>query len=459
MSRRRSADYFLTVLQGAGLVGPLAIAWVSDRLGRRAVVTQITLLLSAIMTVWLAYQTSLGAAFLFEFDSLRQRRRSAQLADANHDQRLRPRRSHRRGFFDLLFRRLYLRTDLDFDRRLRDAKSRFHAGVLGRRIDLLGRHVAVNLRQGKFQGGDAPLNFQSPGARLRFTVSMLPQTIALLAAIAYAFGFILSKRGLRYSTPITITFISLLMQTVVLFAIVFAFTGIPRTPTFVFVLFVIAGILQAVVRQLTYIGIEKIGAARSGPIRASVPLWSAAIAIFFLGEKMTLAVAAGTLLVFAGILFISWHADEGVKDFRRWYIVAPLLAAILGGVIYPLRRYALRFSDEPVYFGAVVGIVGLICTAIFIALPTTKDRLVWNRQSIGYFAGGGAFESLGLLLVLYALTYGPVVVVTPLTATLPLWVVLGSKLFLRDLEKITPRIVAGAALVVAGTIAISLSKS
>jgi predicted MFS family arabinose efflux permease len=53
----------LTVLQGAGLFGPLAIAWVSDRCGRRALVTQITLLLSAIMTVWLAYQTSLGALF------------------------------------------------------------------------------------------------------------------------------------------------------------------------------------------------------------------------------------------------------------------------------------------------------------------------------------------------------------------------------------------------------------
>ena len=114
---------------------------------------------------------------------------------------------------------------------------------------------------------------------------MLPQTIALLAAIAYAFGFILSKRGLRYSTPITITFISLLMQTVVLFAIVFAFTGIPRTPTFVFVLFVIAGILQAVVRQLTYIGIEKSARRACGPIRASVPLWSAAVAIFFLAKR------------------------------------------------------------------------------------------------------------------------------------------------------------------------------
>jgi drug/metabolite transporter, DME family len=287
---------------------------------------------------------------------------------------------------------------------------------------------------------------------------MLPQTIALLAAIAYASSFILSKRGMRYSTPITITFVSLLVQTMVLFTLVFTFTGIPTTPMFVFGLFVIAGVLQAVVRQLTYIGIEKIGAARSGPIRASVPLWSAALAIFFLGEKMTAAIAAGTLLVFSGILLISWRADEGVKDFRRWYIVAPLLAAILGGVVYPLRRYALRFSDDPIYFGAIVGIVGLLCTFLYLASPLSHEKLVWNRQSLGYFIAGGGFESLGLLLVLYALTYGPVVVVTPLTATLPLWVVLGSKLFLRDLEKITPRTVAGAVLVVAGTVAITFAK-
>ena len=37
----------LTVLQAAGLVGPLAIAWFSDRFGKRASITQVTLLLSA----------------------------------------------------------------------------------------------------------------------------------------------------------------------------------------------------------------------------------------------------------------------------------------------------------------------------------------------------------------------------------------------------------------------------
>jgi drug/metabolite transporter (DMT)-like permease len=288
---------------------------------------------------------------------------------------------------------------------------------------------------------------------------MLPQVIALAAAIAYALSFILAKRGMRYSTSITITFVSLLVQTIVLFTMVFAFTGIPATPASVFSIFIIAGVLQAVVRQLTYIGIEKIGVARSGPIRASVPLWSAAVAIVFLNERLTPAIASGTLLVCAGIVLISWRADQGVKDFRPWYVIAPLAAAILGGVVYPLRRYALQLSDEPIYFGAVVGAIGLFCTFFYLALPTTREKLVWDRRSLGYFIGGGAFESLGLLLVLYALTYGPVVVVTPLTATLPLWVVIGGKLFLRDVEKITARIVAGALLVVAGTIAISLAKS
>jgi hypothetical protein len=36
--------------------------------------------------------------------------------------------------------------------------------------------------------------------------------------------------------------------------------------------------------------------------------------------------------------------------------------------------------------------------------------------------------------VFYALTFGPVILVTPMTATLPLWVVLGGKFFLRDVN-------------------------
>jgi MFS family permease len=53
----------LTLMQGAGLVGPLAIAWFSDRSGKRRGITQVTLLLSAIMTVWLVQHQSLTILF------------------------------------------------------------------------------------------------------------------------------------------------------------------------------------------------------------------------------------------------------------------------------------------------------------------------------------------------------------------------------------------------------------
>ena len=123
-----------------------------------------------------------------------------------------------------------------------------------------------------------------------------------------------------------------------------------------------------------------------------------------------------------------------------------------------MRRYALTLSREPLFFGAVVGLVALLTVVCYLAVPGTRGKLVWNRKSLGYFFFTGVFETAGLLLVLYALSFGPVVVVAPIVSTLPLWVVLGSTLLLRDLEKITMRISLGAICVVLGTIAISLAK-
>ena len=55
--------FLLTLMQGAGLIGPLAIAWFSDRMGARRGITQMTLLVSAVMTVWLVQHGSLSILF------------------------------------------------------------------------------------------------------------------------------------------------------------------------------------------------------------------------------------------------------------------------------------------------------------------------------------------------------------------------------------------------------------
>ena len=58
-----AAGLLLTIMQSSGLVGPLAIAWFSDRIGKRTAITQVTLLLSAIMTVLLVQRASLNIFF------------------------------------------------------------------------------------------------------------------------------------------------------------------------------------------------------------------------------------------------------------------------------------------------------------------------------------------------------------------------------------------------------------
>lgn len=58
-----SGGLLLTLMQAAGLVGPIAIAWFSDRIGKRRGITQLTLLLSAAMTILLVQHDSLNLLF------------------------------------------------------------------------------------------------------------------------------------------------------------------------------------------------------------------------------------------------------------------------------------------------------------------------------------------------------------------------------------------------------------
>lgn len=59
-------------------------------------------------------------------------------------------------------------------------------------------------------------------------------------------------------------------------------------------------------------------------------------------------------------------------------------------------------------------------------------------------------ENLGVLLVLVALSLGQVSVVTPLNGTAPLFVLALASLLLKDVERLTGRIVLGTVLIVLG---------
>ena len=287
---------------------------------------------------------------------------------------------------------------------------------------------------------------------------MSSEVTALLASISFALFAVYGWLGLSHSTPLTATVVSLGARTITLGIAVILFGGVPDFAVQALVVFIVLGLMQTVISLLTFIGLQKIGTSRSQPLRNSYPLWSALIAIAFLGERAGAAVLLGTLLVVAGVVMISWKPDVVPPSYRWWHVVFSLVAGFLAGVAFPLRRYGLTVTNEPVFFSFVVAIVSVVGAIPYTVWTAGERKLVWHKRAVGAFFLSGFFEALGALLTLMALTTGRVVIVSPIVATTPLFSLVLSLVFLRGKEKITVVTVLGTVAVVVGTIAIALGR-
>ena len=287
---------------------------------------------------------------------------------------------------------------------------------------------------------------------------MSPQLFAWLTAFSFGVANVTVRHGMRYSTPLTATFASLIIHTVVLWIAVFMTGGIPDVAWLGVVVICLTGIVQPVMRVFQYKGMEKIGTSRAITLRNSYPLLSVLIGISFLGEQLTLLGAFGIALIMSGIVLSTWRLDEQFKDFRWLYVIYPLITAAISAVVHPLRRYALLQSNEPLFFAALVGPISLLSFAVYYNTPVNQEKLVWDRRSLWPFVVSGMGETLAVLFMLNAFANGPVVIVSPISATSPIWTALLGAIFLREIERITWASIVGTISVVAGVIAIALVK-
>lgn len=263
---------------------------------------------------------------------------------------------------------------------------------------------------------------------------------------------------MRYSTPLTATFVSLIIHTIVLWTAVFLTGGIPEVAWLGVAAIFLTGIVQPAMRVFQYKGMEKIGTSRAITLRNSYPVLSVVIGIVFLGEQITLLGAIGTVLIVAGIVLSSWKLDVQFKDFRWLYVIYPLITASITSVVHPLRRFALLQSNEPLFFAALVGPISLLSFAAYYATPANQEKLVWDRRSLWPFLLSGLGETLAVLFMLNAFAHGPVVIVSPISATSPIWTALLGAIFLRQLEGLTWASMLGTISVVIGVIAITLVR-
>jgi uncharacterized membrane protein len=135
--------------------------------------------------------------------------------------------------------------------------------------------------------------------------------------------------------------------------------------------------------------------------------------------------------------------------FPARHLVYPFLAAACFGLVQIVRKMGLSQAG-PVFDAALNTTAALIASTAFIVATGRLGALKCDRASLLYLTAGGAAENTGVLLVIVALGLGDVSVVSPLSATAPLFVLLLAFVFPVGARKIGWRVALGTVLIVLG---------
>jgi drug/metabolite transporter (DMT)-like permease len=219
--------------------------------------------------------------------------------------------------------------------------------------------------------------------------------------------------------------------------------------------FLIAGLVAPGCSQILFTtAIRDIGASRASVTVGTAPLFAVAIALIFLDEPVIAGVVVGAMLIVAGgALLLSER--ERPEHFRAagfaFAVGATLLFATRDSLIRRLGTHAAHVPSALAVFATVLsGAVALTIVVLVRRAPIEPRTLV-------PFVPAGLLNGVSYICLFEAFYRGRVSVISPFVATETLWAVGLSALFLRQ-ERIGPRLLVGALLVVTGGILIGVFR-
>jgi drug/metabolite transporter (DMT)-like permease len=285
--------------------------------------------------------------------------------------------------------------------------------------------------------------------------SLLPEIIAVCSAMGWAGDSVLVRLGTRRSNIYAAMLVSFAVSATSIWTYLLSTTSLDFLKSPAIPYFLVSGCIQPLLaRALFYEGLTRMGVAKAGPLRGSEPLFAAAIAVAFLHERPTLPVYAGTVLIVASVWVISW-GKSGLANWRLVDIAFPLGAALTSAISQNLRKQGLNILPDPFVATAMVTMTSLVILVAFILTTKRTTLLVMDRHSLPFFVVAASIAVSAQILNFIALGRGQVSVIIPLLNTTPLFSVLFTSVFLRNVERVPPRVIIGAVLMVAGVVIIT----
>jgi drug/metabolite transporter (DMT)-like permease len=271
----------------------------------------------------------------------------------------------------------------------------------------------------------------------------LPLTIPLFCLL-WSFAFVAGKIGVTYCPPL------------ILLAARFSLAGILILGVSAFqrdawqlswrdvAVFAGLGIANnALYLGLGYTGLQTVSAGLGGLIVSTNPIFTAALAALFLGERLTARKVFGLLLGIAGVTFIVWHRmSVGTDSLHGILFTLASLASIVSGTIL----FKLLAPKGSLWIGNGIQNMAAGLVLIPVALTFADVNAIHPNMQL---AGAFAFLVLGGSVLAYALwfyllkTCGATEAsayhfIMPPLGILFAFLVLGEHVALRDLLGIIP---------------------
>ena len=218
--------------------------------------------------------------------------------------------------------------------------------------------------------------------------------------------------------------------------------------------FLVTGLFAPGISQILFTrAVGVIGPSRTAILVGISPVLSAAIAVSVLGEPLHVALVFGTLLVVAGGTLLV-RERGGPAALLSLGLGLGLSAALLFAVRDNLVRWAARGNDVPGFVAATASLASA-SVVILLVVAARPDAFARIRRASRPFLPSGLVYAVSYGCLYSAFDRGRVTIVAPLVATESLFAVLISIVLLRRTERIGPRLLLAAALVVGGGALIS----
>ncbi len=291
--------------------------------------------------------------------------------------------------------------------------------------------------------------------------------LALLSAFFFAASMICTRRGVvRITDPALGGYISVFIAPPLFLLAAAVASDLQSITTFTwkeYAYLVLAGIIHFVLgRSSSYWSMKYLGANMASIFVAVNPVYTILLGVFILGERMTGNAVLGTALIVIGPALLFWPEQKGIPQvpdhrYKPRLSRKGIIAALFTGICYGISPLFIKWGllqGGSALAGTFISYTGasLVLSSTLINHDRREAVINMEGRAITWFALSGFLVGLAQLCRYLALKLSPISIAGPLTATIPIFLLLLSFMINRSMESFRLTVILGAILVVIGTV-------